>query len=90
MLSCVHLYAGGFGIVTRGAVRDVTFSGLHIHDVGAGGVSVEKPTDYVDGSAVQNLSLVDSVIHVRAFVSAMIDQLDCRHARSNYLFEVLH
>ena len=58
------LLTGGFGIVTRGAVRDVMLSRLHIHDVGAGGVSVEKPADYEDGSAVHNLSLVDSRIHV--------------------------
>lgn len=56
-------HTGGFGVVTRGAVRDVMLSRLHIHDVGAGGVSVEKPAETTDGSAVHNFSLVDSVIH---------------------------
>jgi hypothetical protein len=56
--------------VTRGAVRDVMLSRLHIHDVGAGGVSVEKPADYEDGSAVRNLSLVDSRIHVSESVTS--------------------
>ena len=45
-------------------------SRLHIHDVGAGGVSVEKPADYEDGSAVRNLSLVDSRIHVSESVTS--------------------
>ena len=62
-------HTGGFGVMTRGAVRDVMLSRMHIHDVGAGGVSVEKPAEYADGSAVHNLSLVDSTIHVSKFLS---------------------
>ena len=52
-------------------MRDVMLSRLHIHDVGAGGVSVEKPADYEDGSAVRNLSLVDSRIHVSESVTCL-------------------
>jgi hypothetical protein len=52
-------HTGGFGIVTQGAVSDVTLNRLNIHDIGAGGVNVEKPTE----NSVTNLALIDSEIH---------------------------
>ena len=55
-------HTGGFGVITHEAVSDTTLSRLHIHDVGAGGVSVEKPNGQNGGESVTKLHLVDSAL----------------------------
>jgi len=64
-------HVGGFGVVVAGAARDCSLSRLHVHDVGAGAVNVQRSraaattgaagaAGAAGGAGVRNLSLVDS------------------------------
>jgi hypothetical protein len=62
-------HTGGFGVITHEAVSNTKLSRLHLHDLGAGGVSVEKPSS--EGEHVSNLRLIDSHIHSGGHVYRM-------------------